>query len=183
MPIVIFLGKEEGSTFEIRQVKMVKASKSKKRQNTFIDVLPWLSRNMGWEKQLDLHSIFANWKKIVDEDLQEHAQPLKIERGVLWLEVENSSWLQQLQYSKMELVESVNRSLKLTSIKDIKMVLPKGEIFKKPENHGPVVQFVRPAAEKIDAFQRQVECIADEKCREALMQFWYLAEACKRKTK
>lgn len=162
---------------------MAKAKKKNVQQDTVATVLPWLSRNMGWEKQLDLHSIFVNWRNIVDVDLREHAQPQKIARGVLWLEVENSSWLQQFQFEKMRLMDSLNRSLKLNSIKDIKMVLPKGDIFTKRDKPGPVVSFVRPSEDKIAAFQRQVGCIADEKCREALMQFWYLAEACKIKNK
>jgi Dna[CI] antecedent, DciA len=162
---------------------MAKAKKKSVQQDTISAVLPWLSRNMGWEKQLDLHSIFVNWRNIVDTELREHAQPQKIERGVLWLEVENSSWLQQFQFEKMELMESLNRSLKLNSIKEIKMVLPKGDVFTQRNKPGPVVSFVPPNEAKIAAFQRQVECIADEKCREALMQFWYLAEACKIKNK
>ena len=163
--------------------KMAKAKKKSDHQNTISAVLPWLSRNMGWEKQLDQHSIFVKWRDIVDEDYREHAQPQKIEREVLWLEVENSSWLQQFQFTKMELMGNLNRCLKLTSIRDIKMVLPKDDVFKKHEKPGPAVSFVRPNPEKIAAFQRQVACIPDEKCREALMQFWYLAEACKRETK
>ena len=156
---------------------------TKNHQATISGVLPWLTRNMGWDKQLDLHSIFVRWNEVVGEEIAEHAQPQKVERAVLWLEVENSSWLQQLQYVKIELVERLNRCLKLNSIKDIKMVLPKGDIFRKQEKPGPAVIFVRPDAEKVAAFQRQVECVADEECREALMQFWYLAEACKRETK
>ncbi len=161
---------------------MTKANKKSKQHNTIASVLPWLSRSMGWEKQLDLHVIFAYWQDIVDADFREHAQPQKIERGVLWLLVENSSWLQQLQFAKMELMEILNRRLQLNSILDIKMILPKDDVFLKREKPGPAVRFVRPDAAKIAAFQKQVECIADEKCREALMQFWYLAEACRRET-
>jgi hypothetical protein len=162
---------------------MAEGKKGAYRHKSISGVLPLLMREMGWEKQLDLHSIFVNWRDIVGEELQEHVQPQKIERGVLWLEVDNSSWLQQLQYMKIELLESLNRRLKLTSIRDIKMILPKGGDLPAKEKPVPVVSFVPPSADKIAAFERQVECIADEKCREALMQFWYLAEACKRETK
>ncbi len=150
----------------------------KNKKNTIAEVLPAISRDNGWERQLDLHSIFPNWEKLVGGEVAEHARPHKIERGVLWIEVENSSWLQQIQFEKMALLDSLNGFLKLTALKDIKMILPKGEWHKtrKP----PKVTFVRPNAKKIAEFQRQVECIADEKCREALMQFWYLAEACQR---
>jgi hypothetical protein len=154
-------------------------------QNRISRLLPSLLHDKGWEKQVDLHSIFPKWQELVGEEISEHAQPLKIERGVLWLEVTNSSWLQQLQYEKIPLLEKLNLFLRLSSLKDIKMVLPRGKEKKAAdENHGTdsAIEFVQPSKEKIVAFQRQVECIADVKCREALMQFWYLAQACKRKT-
>ena len=161
------------------------AGKVKSKQNQISRLIPNLLHDNGWEKQLDLHSIFPRWKELVREEMTEHAQPLKIERGVLWLEVANSSWLQHFQYEKLELLDTLNRSLRLSSLKDIKMVLPKGKTGKtkmSDQKSEPSIEFVKPSEEKIAAFQQQVECIADEKCREALMQFWYLAQACKRKT-
>ncbi len=162
------------------------AGRVKSNKDSISLLLPSLLRDKGWEKQLDLHSIFPSWKELVRKELSENAQPLKIERGVLWLEVTNSSWLQQFQYEKMELLETLNRFLRLSSLKDIKMILPKGKAGKNKEpdqETDSTIEFVRPSEEKIASFQRQVGCIADEKCREALMQFWYLAQACKRKTK
>lgn len=161
------------------------AGSKKSKQSKISRLIPNLLHDKGWEKQIDLHSIFPRWKELVGEEMNEYAQPLKIERGVLWLEVANSSWLQQFQYEKLELLDTLNRSLRLSSLKDIKMVLPKGNTGKtKMSDQGsePSIKFIKPSEEKIAAFQRQVECVADEKCREALMQFWYLAQACKRKT-
>lgn len=145
-------------------------------------VLPDLARDQGWDIQLDKHSVFLHWEQLVEEEISHHARPLKIERSTLWLEVENSSWLQQLQYAKLEILEALNRSLQLSSLRDIKMVLPKQEWM--PHGHPPPeVVFVRPTAAQIESFERQAECIADTSCREALIQFWYLAQACKRKEK
>jgi len=150
----------------------------KKKEKDISGVLPTLMRERGWEKQLDLYSIFPCWQQLVGEDVSEHAHPLKIVRGTLWLEVENSSWLQHLQYQKIELLDILNQSLRLTRLSDIKMALPVGEKEgeKVPDR---VVSFVPPQRDKIAAFEQQVGCIADEKCREALMQFWYLSQACK----
>lgn len=161
---------------------MVKRIKT--QGNSISGVLPGLLRQRGWEYQLDLHSIFPRWQELVGEEMCEHARPLKIEKEVLWLEVDNSSWMQQFQYEKMELLEALNKVLRISRIKDIKMTLPKGKGVKAGppgRKSGPAIEFVRPSEDKVAAFQRQVECIADEKCREALMQFWYLAQACKRK--
>lgn len=160
---------------------MVQRKNNKK--NLISNVLPDLVQDRGWERQLDLHSIFPKWQDLVGEDMGKYARPQKIERGVLWLEVENSSWLQQFQYEKVTLLETLNDFLRITSLRDIKMVLPKGGGGLPPQETGPKVTFVRPSSEKVEAFRKQVECITDEKCREALMQFWYLAQACKREKK
>jgi predicted nucleic acid-binding Zn ribbon protein len=150
----------------------------KKKQKVVAAVLPGIMRERGWEKQLDLHSIFPRWVDLVDAEVSDHALPLKIVRGTLWLEVENSSWLQDLQYRKMELLDTLNQSLRLSRLNDIKMVLPVGRKKgrKVPDRS---VRFVKPDEEKIAAFEQQVSCIADEQCRDALMQFWYLSHACK----
>ena len=63
--------------------------KKDRKQPALAQILPQLIRESGWETQLDLHSVFANWRKIVDPETAEHCRPLKIRRGVLWLEVEN----------------------------------------------------------------------------------------------
>jgi hypothetical protein len=117
--------------------------------------------------------------------MNEYAQPLKIERGVLWLEVVNSAWLQQLQYEKVELLDTLNRFFQLSRLNDIKMVLPKGKAARTTTTSKatlPAIKFVKPSEEKIATFQRQVACIADEQCRDALMQLWYLSEACQRES-
>lgn len=159
---------------------------ARNKKNSSVNVaalLPNLVRHKGWEKQLDLHSIFPEWSTLANEDFAEHARPLKIERDVLWLEVENSAWLQQFQYGKYELLADLNDFLRLGQLKDIKMVLPskKDKLSFNPDEKGQPVCFERPAPEKVEAFQEQVNCIEDEKCREALMQFWYLSNACKKK--
>ncbi len=154
------------------------------KQKTEISIaklLPALVRDRGWDKQLDLYSIFDKWNEIIEDDVSLYAKPLKIDRGVLWLEVENSSWLQQLQYEKLGVLEALNGFLKLSQLKDIKMVLPKGREKKPEEKKSEEVHFVRPEEEKISAFRRQIHGIEDEQCREALMQFWYLSQACRRK--
>ena len=159
--------------------------RSKSDQDQISRMLQGLMHDKGWEKQLDLHSIFPRWRELVGEEVDSHTQPLKIERDVLWLEVESSTWMQQLQYQKLELLDSLNSCFRLSRLKDIKMVLPKktaGKPGKSNRQSASAIEFIKPSEEKVAAFKSQVECIADEKCREALMQFWYLAEACKRKT-
>ena len=81
----------------------------------------------------------------------------------------------------IELLDRLNGFLRVARLKDIKMVLPKGGRRQPAAPEDARISFIRPSKEKIADFEKQVECIADEKCREALMQFWYLSQACKRK--
>jgi len=152
----------------------------KKTQPAVAEILPQLARQNGWEIQLDLHSVFGTWARIVDPETAEHCRPLKIRNGVLWLEVENSAWLQQLRFQKYQLLETINATLTKSRIDDIKYALPqgKGESEKPPETP---VQFVPPPVSEVADFKSRISFIDDEQCREALFRFWYLVRACRRK--
>ncbi len=154
-----------------------------KKNNTraVADFLPDLVRSMGWEKQLALYRIFPRWKKLVSEDFARHSMPLKIEWNVLWLEVENSSWLQQLQYGKYELLDALNAFLGPGKLQDVRMVLPTQKdtsIYGEDTKETRLV-YESPAPEKVAAFRKKLECIDDDRCREALMRYWYLSHACR----
>ena len=151
-----------------------------KAQPVIAEIFPQLARQNGWEIQLDLHSVFANWATLVDPETAEHCRPLKIRRGVLWVEVENSAWLQQLRFQKYQLLETINASLTKSRIEDIKYALPKGKGEDKKPEEAPV-RFVSPPAGEVAEFRNQISFIGDEQCREALFRFWYLVRACSRK--
>lgn len=141
-------------------------------------LLPNLVRDRGWEIQLDMHSVFARWPEVVDETTAAHARPQKIVRGVLWVEVENSAWLQQLQYQRHVLLESINGFLEKSQIQEIRLTLP--EKPDKPVEEKGAVRFAAPQAAEIESFEQQIAFIDDADCRQALMRFWYLTRACQR---
>ncbi len=153
----------------------------KKRQLSLSLLLPELVRARGWEKQLEHYALFTRWPELVSGDLASYARPLKVERGVLWLEVDNSSWLQQFQYAKVELLDTLNRALSRSTLQDIRMVLPTVRAKDEPVPQPAVrLRFVSPDEEKLAGFRGQAEGIADDQCREALVRLWYLAHSCRR---
>jgi hypothetical protein len=153
--------------------------KKDRKQSAVAQILPLLIREGGWETQLDLHSVFANWRKIVDPETAGHCWPLKIRKGVLWLEVENSAWLQQLRFQKHQLLDTINATLKKSSLQDIKLTLPEGKNSAEAVK-ARAIRFIPPPPDEVAAFERQISFIEDEECREALLRFWYLAHACRR---
>jgi len=155
-------------------------AKKRKKYAQVADVLPEVTRHQGWDVKLDMHSIFPKWKNLVDPDIASCSKPLKIVKDTLWLEVENSTWMQQLQFEKLRILEVINATLRLSRIRDIRFVLPRdsGEQAKKS---GPGLSYVPPETKELERFEQQVSIIEDEACREALIRLWYLAKSCRPK--
>lgn len=155
--------------------------KKTKRQNPgqlIAAVLPQVAKEQGWQNKLEQHTVFSNWQKIVDQQVADCAAPLKIVQNVLWLEVENSAWMQQLQYQKLAILEAVNEFLPSSSLDDIRMVVKdqrQPEVVEETK-----VRFAAPPKEAMLAFENMATTITDERAREALIRFWYLCNACKR---
>jgi len=154
----------------------------KYKQRSVSGVLPDVVKEKGWQVKLDMHSFFPRWHKVVDARVSECSRPLKIVKDVLWLEVENSTWMQQLQYEKMQILDDINATLQLSRIRDIKFLLPKEEVVA-PQYELPPVSFTTPDPEKVASFENQISVIKDEAIRESLMRLWYLSQACRRDKK
>lgn len=142
-------------------------------------VLPAIMRDKGWEQKLDQHRIFLEWQDIVDEETAAHSRPLRVVKNVLWLEVENSSWMQQLQYQKFFLLETLNEYLNIAHYSDIRFSVEEKqkESVKKEEK---AIRFIPPSPEKVEQFTQQISSIEDENIKESLMRLWYLAQACRK---
>ncbi len=143
------------------------------------DLLPTLSKHRGWAEQLDLHSIFLNWHDLLDADVAEHCQPLKIVGKILWVEAENSAWLQQLQFQSAHLMDTFNDSLRISKLKGVRfcMMTEDRVAVKKQEQ---VLSYVQPSSKEIKDFEYQAAGISDKDAREALVRFWYLSQACRK---
>ena len=161
---------------------MTTQNRKKKWVRDLSSTLPELLKDKGWEVKFDQHRVFPDWEKLVDETISEHAKPLKVVKNVLWLEVENSAWMHQLQYQKVILLETLNEYLTVSRFSDIRFVL-KAEQAEKPTEKKEAIQFIPPGAESIEAFEKQISFIEDEKIRDSLMRFWYLSQACQKQEK
>jgi hypothetical protein len=142
-------------------------------------VLSGVVNHQGWDRKLDMHSVFLKWEELVGDTLAECTRPHKIVNNVLWIEVETSSWMQQLQFEKIPLLEKLNDSLYLSTFNDIKFILPEKK-EKKVERDEPKIRFVAPDDEELKAFEDQVSLIEDVESREALVRLWYLSKACRK---
>lgn len=153
-----------------------------KSQRKVAGILPDILSHHGWHKKLEMHSFFPQWEKIVGETVAECSKPKKIVKDVLWVEVSNSAWMQQLQFEKFQILEDINATLRHSRIRDIKFTLPQ-EKDEKQKIGIPPLLFSTPDPDKLSRFEKQAEVIQDDAARKALIRLWYLSQACRREKK
>ena len=70
--------------------------------------------------------IWEVWDCVVGEAIARQARPQKINNMVLWIVVSSSTWMQQLEFMKKQIVNRLNEHIGEVVIKDIRFRI--GEI-------------------------------------------------------
>ncbi|MBP1749286.1 MAG: hypothetical protein H6Q52_1825 [Deltaproteobacteria bacterium] len=91
----------------------------------FIPIQKTLARVLKGFNIKDLESIkiFAIWDRIAGEKLSAHCQPVRIDRGVLYVEVDDPLWLAQLRYMKVDIQNKITETLEKETVKDVRFYL------------------------------------------------------------
>ena len=134
-----------------------------------------LFRKKQWEDKLGLHSVFDTWPELVGDGIASRSWPHLIRGTVLWVNVSDSVWMQQLHLQKMELLDKINRSLPgKEKISDIRFQLnTKAGQQKSAGNHNIKKVELRPVdPDKLNSFQRLVSSISDDEIKGRLLRLW-----------
>lgn len=91
----------------------------------FISLQKTLAKVLKGYRINDLESIrlFAMWDRIAGEKMASHCQPVRITRGILYVEVDDPLWLTQLRYMKLDIQTKIQEVLQKDSVKDIRFYL------------------------------------------------------------
>ena len=74
------------------------------------------------EKEINQQKAIDVWGEIVGRKIEEHTEPLEVRFGVLTVKTSSPVWRQELQFQKNKIVESINKKLIKTTIKDIRFI-------------------------------------------------------------
>jgi predicted nucleic acid-binding Zn ribbon protein len=87
------------------------------------DIMTALLSEMPAAQQAKISSFqtLVNWKEIVGETLAAVTEPLKIEKEVLLIRVEEAAWRSELQFMKPELLRKIRENAGI-KLKDVKFV-------------------------------------------------------------
>ena len=88
-------------------------------------VLDETLRALGIDAPIKNYSLFGAWKEIVGETIALQSQPRSLRNQILFVDVSHSTWIQQLQFLKPQLLEKLNAFLGKSQIKDIRFKIGK----------------------------------------------------------
>jgi len=72
------------------------------------------------------YQIWEVWDSVVGEAIARQARPQQIRNMILWISVSSSTWMQQLEFMKKQIVNRLNEHIGEVVIKDIRFRI--GEI-------------------------------------------------------
>lgn len=71
-------------------------------------------KKKGWGEKLKEYQIWTHWTEVMGKNLADRCQPLHLRYGVLMIGVSNSTWLTQLQFMKLDLLEKIKKAFGIT---------------------------------------------------------------------
>ncbi len=127
-----------------------------------------------WQSRFELHQVFERWQALVGTEISRHAVPSRYRGKVLWVDVSDAVWHQQLQFLKHDLLTKLNRSLPKECIEDIRFQLAKtGADFFQDETPLYTPPKTEPAPEESSAMDRLLESVEDKELRQAMKRCWH----------
>ncbi len=81
-----------------------------------------LIKKQGMEEEINQQKAVDVWAEVVGKKIKEHTEPLDVRFGVLTVKTSSPVWRQELQFQKKSIIDSVNKKLKKTTIKDVRFI-------------------------------------------------------------
>jgi len=76
------------------------------------------------------YGLWKSWDKMVGQNVARHCQPDRLKDGILFLKVNSSVWMQQLQFMKSIIIDKVNGFMGDNSVRDVRFQIGKLENLK-----------------------------------------------------
>ena len=99
---------------------VVRHSRPEQIKSIINDIISRIRNKESKNKKAKIGEYIA---KTLGEQSRKHIEVSGLRKGSLYINVDNSAWLQELSLMKQDLVDSINEELKETIVKEIKIKL------------------------------------------------------------
>ncbi len=79
-------------------------------------------KKQGIEKEIHQQKAIDVWAEAVGKKIKEQTEPVDVRFGVLTVRTSSPVWRQELQFHKKSIIDSINKRLKKTTIKDVRFI-------------------------------------------------------------
>ena len=79
-------------------------------------------KKQGIEKEINQQKAIDVWAEAVGKKIKEQTEPVDVRFGVLTVRTSSPVWRQELQFHKKSIIDSINKRLKKTTIKDVRFI-------------------------------------------------------------
>ena len=94
-------------------------------------VLSNLIADRDWDSGLAEGNLFVHWKKIVGDEIAQHATPISILDGTLTIQSSSTAWATQLQLMSNDLLMMIQKDAAGVLVENIDFIGPHGPSWKK----------------------------------------------------
>lgn len=94
-------------------------------------VLSNLIADRDWDSGLAEGNLFVYWKKIVGDEIAQHATPISILDGTLTIQSSSTAWATQLQLMSNDLLTMIQKDAAGVLVENIVFIGPHGPSWKK----------------------------------------------------
>jgi len=124
-------------------------------------------QNLGMDRIIRKHSIWNGWEEIVGREVASHTRPAFYSGRCLFITVDHSTWMHQLNFLKESIIANINRKLGSEAVKEIRFrmgTLPDED--GKPEDRSPVPTRLGRKERKV--VEESISMISSKELRETL---------------
>ncbi len=98
-----------------------------RRLKSLSGVFGEIRRSEKWGRKLSRHPVFRIWEDAVGEALARVARPVEVKGSVLWVEVSDPVWMQELDLMRDDILAKVNQRLESRGLEEIRCRAGSGE--------------------------------------------------------
>lgn len=122
-----------------------------------------------WQRQWRLFRLAQDWPTIVGTEIGRLTAPAFFRQDVLWIFVQDSAWMQHMQYIKLDLLTRLNRVMAEQPLTDIRWLL---QPSLPPGREQQQTDALPVSPQQDQRFRAMAESVANPECRQALQRLW-----------
>ena len=133
------------------------------------DILRIQCSRMGLNRRINEQRLLDAWTDAVGRGVAERTQAMRIEKGVLFLKVTNSVWMQQLQFMKELILKKLHEKTGIDLVQDLRFYI--GEVENPVKNEGrqsSKKDLPTPSESDMENIARQVRGVRDPEMKKML---------------